>query len=271
VSSNARNYNLLNEQIKGQGAEVLSDTTNVGMAFGAPALANAVGLLGTGAQYLNPIQQVQAGSQGMGFVTHTTVSRSLLMKLGQTAASTGSSTGSGIAATIVGGKLTGDAQTRHSLARGERANVRVPANKYDARRPRGPEPEWLRKARKSEQETLGAAIDSLIAVHQAKIARFSDRTQALMQKALQTQTTASKAAAIATPKEDPDGSAQHAEKVSRMLAELTTVVTSGTSPLKSGLKQTVKEETPQIAKQDAFEKEALAGVNLSGDDGGAEP
>ncbi|MDA8075434.1 MAG: hypothetical protein M0Z40_09420 [Actinomycetota bacterium] len=266
ISSNARNYNLLNEQIKGQGAEALSDATQVGMSFGAPALANAVGMLGTGAQYLNPVQQLQMGAQGMGLMTHTTVSRTLLMKLGQTAAKTGSTAGSGLATGAVGTVLTGDAETRHSLEEGKRASVKVRATKEDALLPKGIEPGWLKKARESEQSTRSAAIDSLITVHQAKIARFSDRTQALMQKALEAKTASSKAASMATAQHDPEGSAQHAQNITGMLAELAVAAVTSSALLKSGLKKTVDEEAPQIAKEGEIEKQELAGVVFSGED-----
>ena len=268
LSSNARHYNLLNEQIKAQGGESLVDATKVGMSFASPALGNVVGLSG-GATYLNPIQQLQHAQQGLGFMTHTAVTRSILMTLGQTAANTGTTTASGLVAGTVNTKLTSGSDARHGLAEGARPQLKTRTHEYDAGLPRGEEPAWIRKARESEKATRSSAIDSLVTAHQAKIGRFSERTQALMQKALEAKSAAAKGSS-ATKQQDPEDSAGKAKGVTGKLADLAQAAFDGSADLKGNFKSYVlAPSSGEPVAYEVAEARELAGVNLSGsgDDG----
>ncbi len=268
MSSNARNYNLLNEQIKAQGGESLVDATKVGMSFASPALGNVVGLSG-GATYLNPIQQLQYAHQGVGFIAHTAVTRSLLMTLGQTAAKTGTTTVAGIGAGVVDKALTSGSATRQSLAESPRSQVRSPVRKHDVSPPRGEEPAWVRKARQSEQATRTSAIDSLVTAHQAKIGRFSERTQALMQKALEAKSAAAKGSSV-TKQQDPEDSAGKAKSVTGKMADLAKAALDGSADLKSNFKNEVSTTSSGApVPYDVAEARELSGVDLSeGSEGG---
>lgn len=182
ASSNARKHQVQEGQLRNQAAVLLSDSASAAMSFAGPALGNA-GALGThgNTHFHNPLEQLKTGVSS---TTTSAASGLTWANVGQMAATTGTGTASGIGTAVLGETVVKDEMTTEMASHRMTPRGAVPAS-HQAKQPGGPrrplqEPDWIKKARASEQETLDESVDQLVKTHQAKMGTFHDRTQTLM-------------------------------------------------------------------------------------------